>query len=723
MDLIMDQSKIIKVKYQMIGLITLISFIMGLIQMKDLSLVFILPMFYVSFMCGYLSVCGFFLGLILSTILTMNYTLIIVLLFCFMFLMLCMTLHTMDARYVPYMLSLISGIYYAYIQSDVYKTCLYVILTLINLLIYSNLVPVFMHSHKELLTSERLKAMGVMLFVCTLSIMPYSHLMMFMMIRVITLIYIYYECLDEILPGLFYISLFILLESVNYQNDILCILIPVTFFYMIKVKHKATIASLYIVSHMIMPLITDYTYNHFISMIMSVFLFLIIPIYKNKPLYNDHNINIKNQLSKQVDSFCRLFEQMTNLFNQIPPLNHTSEYLGYIYEDMCQHCTSKDTCFHSKYGPNRLIKLMDKGLKESFNESDYQFIHEYCIKPKQYKDMIKKYKHDYKKLERMQLEYHNMKKEVYHQFSLLNDVFHQFSSKLAQGSIEEKHIYEHMLGHHFKITHLKKYYESQSVYYIEIGLYEVSKDDIVNEFIPILESYLNETLQIHTLKSPMKKLGYTYLVLSHKTRYYTEYGIVQCSKEHICGDSYEVFAMHEHMYFALSDGMGQGEKASQDSLLTLDVLKQLIINGISLKDTIQSINSLLKIKNRNDMFTTLDMCQINLSLAIASFAKYGACPTYILRNNEVIEISSQSLPVGIVSPLKTSLIKYQLKEKDIIFMITDGFISSFKELINKNSHILSDTHPKEMNHMIMNLLDNEDKNDDMTLLTIKVCKQ
>ena len=137
----------------------------------------------------------------------------------------------------------------------------------------------------------------------------------------------------------------------------------------------------------------------------------------------------------------------------------------------------------------------------------------------------------------------------------------------------------------------------------------------------------------------------------------------------------------------------------------------------------EQINALLKIKNRNDMFTTLDMCQINLSLAIASFAKYGACPTYILRNNEVIEISSQSLPVGIISPLKTSLIKYQLKENDIIFMITDGFISSFKELIEKNSHILIDTHPKEMNHIIMNLLDNEDKNDDMTLLTIKVCKQ
>ena len=59
-----------------------------------------------------------------------------------------------------------------------------------------------------------------------------------------------------------------------------------------------------------------------------------------------------------------------------------------------------------------------------------------------------------------------MKKDLYHQFSLLNDVFNQFSQQIQIGHIEEKHIYEHLLGYHFQIAHLKKYYESQSTYYI-----------------------------------------------------------------------------------------------------------------------------------------------------------------------------------------------------------------------------------------------------------------
>ena len=49
--------------------------------------------------------------------------------------------------------------------------------------------------------------------------------------------------------------------------------------------------------------------------------------------------------------------------------------------------------------------------------------------------------------------------------------------------------------------------------------------------------------------------------------------------------------------------MGQGKMAANESKLTLEVLSKLILNGIGLKDTIDSINALLKIKNRNDMFT------------------------------------------------------------------------------------------------------------------------
>ncbi|MCD8028306.1 MAG: SpoIIE family protein phosphatase [Erysipelotrichaceae bacterium] len=181
--------------------------------------------------------------------------------------------------------------------------------------------------------------------------------------------------------------------------------------------------------------------------------------------------------------------------------------------------------------------------------------------------------------------------------------------------------------------------------------------------------------------------------------------------------------MNENQYFALSDGMGQGQKASDDSSLSLNVIKQLITNGISLDNTIQSVNALLKIKNRNDMFTTLDMIEVNLVTGKATLVKYGACPTYILRDNEIMEIQLEGLPIGIVSPIDTKIEHYKLKENDLIFMISDGFTHHFKEFLKDNRYLIVDDHPKEIARTLCELACEEEYNDDMTMIVLKLCKQ
>lgn len=367
--------------------------------------------------------------------------------------------------------------------------------------------------------------------------------------------------------------------------------------------------------------------------ISPVIVFMLLPLTdkKQKTVSSSfEETTLQNQLVKQVDSFTQLFHSMTSLFNETSLQSHSYEYVGYIYEDLCKDCSSHDNCFNQRYGPHRLVKLMNKGLKQSFNKDDEEFIENYCLEPELYIDLVKTYKKDYEKIQRIRIEYQSMKKELYKQFSLLSDVFSNFSHKLQIGQIEEKHIIEHLKGYHFDIEYLKKYYESGYTYYIEIGLYNTSKQEIHQELVPILEAYLNENLEVKTLREPMHHLGYTYTVLKHCSRYSIEYGVSQYSKDPLaCGDSYSLFTMLSKQYFALSDGMGQGVKASEDSKLTLKILRQLISNGVSLKSAIQSVNALLKIKNRNDMFTTLDMIEVDLTNAKATFIKYGCCPTYI----------------------------------------------------------------------------------------------
>lgn len=728
MELLVSQKKTYKIKYQFIFYTCIISFLFSLVKVDNTCLLFTLPLFYLCFVCGYQALLSYTLGTLIGVIFFQVPVEIFYLsLLSFFILEFCQLFQSMKANYVPYLLTLIAGVYYAYCQMNLLTTLLLTILTYTNIIIFSYLPPLFIHAKVQLLTHERMKALSTVILICIISLLPYSREITMILIRIFILGMIYHQCLDDLLPSLFYVSMLMLLIDIGYKDDILSFLIPLFFFFMFQFKSKWAIASLYLLSHVILPFFVDFLYTYEgIIIIVSVFIFLIIPTKNQKIVLSSsyEEMTIKQQITKQVESFCHLFEQMTSLFNQAPTHNHTLEYIGYIYEEICHDCSSCESCFNHQYGPNRLVKLMNKGLKEKYDEKDITFIYNYCLKPEKYIETLESYQKDYLKINRIQQEYQSMKKDLYHQFSLLNDVFNQFSQQIQLGHIEEKHIYEHLSGYHFHITHLKKYYESQSTYYIEIGLYEITKEEIKNELIPILETYLNESLDIHILQIPMHQLGYTYLVLKHHARYYIQYGVSQCSKEPIaCGDSYTLFTMNENQYFALSDGMGQGQKASEDSSLTLDVIKQLIMNGISLKDTIQSVNALLRIKNRNDMFTTLDMVEVNLVLGTSIFMKYGSCPTYILRNHQIIEIESQSLPIGIVSPLEISIHKEKLVENDIIIMISDGFSHKFKEFLEDNEYLIGEDHPKDIAQMLMHLSSETEKNDDMTIIVLKLCRQ
>ena len=728
MELILSRSLSNQKKYSFIFFIFVVSFLISVLNIYGSSAVLSLPLFYIAFMCGYFAIASYSVGLILGTFLIQgNFEVILVACVSFFALMLCQYVSQIKASAIPYILTLIAGIYYAYSQDELLIVLMMTLLTYTNIHILSTLPPVFMHSSTHLLTHERMKSLSFLIFACILALLPYSKESVFIFIRLFILVMVYHQFLDDVLPALFYISLFMLLMNPGYKDDLLAIIIPMFFFYMFPLRSKYALVCLYFLSHILLPFFIPFSYDyHGVIIVLSGLIFLILPIRLKRDVLTEElrDTTIKNQLTAQVASFCQLFEQMTTLFNQTPVHNYKLEYIGFIYEDLCQDCPSSSTCFHKQYGVNRLVKLMNKGLKSGYNKEDMDFINQYCIKPLQYVDVVGQYKKDFVLLSRRQDEYQTMKKDLYHQFSLLNDVLSRFSNKLQSGNIEEKHILEHMLGYNFDIVHLRKYYESQSTYYIEVGIVAATKQEIINEFIPILESYLNESVEIETIRAPMHHIGYTYVVLKHQSRYYLQYGVSQCAKDLSAnGDSYIIFHLQENQYFALSDGMGVGVNAHDDSALTLNVVKQLMSNGISLRDTLHSVNALLKIKNQSDMFTTLDMIEISLVMGTATFIKYGATPTYIIRDSHIIEINSQSLPIGIVTPIDISIKKEKLVENDILVMITDGFTGDFGEFLKDNLYMIKDEHPKDIANVLMHLSSNKDNSDDMSIIVLKLCKQ
>ncbi|MCC8097261.1 MAG: SpoIIE family protein phosphatase, partial [Eubacterium sp.] len=111
------------------------------------------------------------------------------------------------------------------------------------------------------------------------------------------------------------------------------------------------------------------------------------------------------------------------------------------------------------------------------------------------------------------------------------------------------------------------------------------------------------------------------------------------SGKRVSGDNHTFTKLKDGTYLlALSDGMGSGRAASEESAASLDLFREFISSGFSKEASIRLINTCLEINTSEESFATLDACIINLYSGDTSIIKTAACPTDILRNGRVKEI-------------------------------------------------------------------------------------
>lgn len=118
----------------------------------------------------------------------------------------------------------------------------------------------------------------------------------------------------------------------------------------------------------------------------------------------------------------------------------------------------------------------------------------------------------------------------------------------------------------------------------------------------------------------------------------------------ISGDSYSFMKLKDEQFLlALSDGMGSGSRASEESCAAIELLEDFMETGFDKDIAIKMINSVLLLKSNEESFSTLDMAIIDLYSGIAEFIKIGAVSSFLKRDDEVEIIGSSSLPVGILN--------------------------------------------------------------------------
>lgn len=179
--------------------------------------------------------------------------------------------------------------------------------------------------------------------------------------------------------------------------------------------------------------------------------------------------------------------------------------------------------------------------------------------------------------------------------------------------------------------------------------------------------------------------GKSMLLLCEKTNFGVRTGSSQYIGEgqERCGDAFDFFLDGKGNYIAvLSDGMGTGARAAVDGTMTAGLSSKLIKAGFDYDCVLQTVNSALMVKSKEESLSTLDVLRVNLYTGECSFMKAGASASFIYRDGKTMRIECSSLPLGILSGVEFQRISGKLMDGDILITASDGASHLTKDIIS-----------------------------------------
>ncbi|MBQ9519839.1 MAG: SpoIIE family protein phosphatase, partial [Firmicutes bacterium] len=251
----------------------------------------------------------------------------------------------------------------------------------------------------------------------------------------------------------------------------------------------------------------------------------------------------------------------------------------------------------------------------------------------------------------------------------------------------------------------------------------------VTSVIPLVSRFLGIKMSRASMDCHItgENLCRLHLAESEKFRI-SAYGI-SLPKDKVCGDSYTNVHFENGKYLlAVSDGMGFGSAAKEESAAGIELYEEFVSAGFEKQMAVNMINSVLLMRAKEDIFSTLDICTVDMYSGLCEFVKIGAAASFIVRGNKVECIRSSTLPVGILSTVDTETYTKQLMRDDIIVMVTDG-VTDASENPNRREkwlrELLEQTdirRPKELAGLIISTAKANCmfQKDDMTVLAAKI---
>lgn len=488
------------------------------------------------------------------------------------------------------------------------------------------------------------------------------------------------------------------------------------------------------------------------SLVIAEALFLITPLErpnnKQVTVQKMDDIEVHSDISEIINNklkqFATTYENIARVFNNIAErkISFSNEEVNQLMDDVaekiCKECSMCNICWEKEfYDTYRTVYSILSAIenKGEIQKSDIPSVfYKKCIRPNEFIIMTNRILELYKVNLKWENRIIESRELVAEQFTNISNSIQQLSTNINNNMKEDiilkKDLSKALLGKGYKVSQ------------IEISYSENSKKNIIISFINDTIDGIKEitTIVADTCKMKVELIGdygegSNILVFTQKDQYRVGKGIARTikSRENISGDNFTFLNLESGKdIIALSDGMGSGSKAFIESKASIELLEYLLEGGFDVDIAVKTVNSILGLKSDNQLFSTLDLSIIDRYTGKCTFIKNGAVASFVKRdNNEIDIIGNEALPLGIFKNVEYEPVTKNLRDGDIVIMMSDGILDSNIEQTEKENWLeetLKNTeiqNPQKLaDYILEKAKDNTGNiiNDDMTVIVLKVWK-
>src|SRR5699024_45195 len=318
---------------------------------------------------------------------------------------------------------------------------------------------------------------------------------------------------------------------------------------------------------------------------------------------------VRNITAKRVEQFSNVFAALSKSFihekgeevkAEIAE-RETDYFLSEITEQTCQQCFMKERCWKRQFDETYSLMALLKGelTNGELTPSTKRKFENYCVKSSQVFQVMREEVSIFDANQRLKKQVKDSKRLVADQLLGVSRVMDDFSKEI----LKEKELYDEQEAQIVAgLKDLGIEIEKLDIFQLEKGNIDI---EIIAHFYhyhgegekviaPFLSDLLDELILVKEETISPFPNGYCYLAFRSAKKFVVETGIAHAAKGGGLISGYSFTEMDlgvgKHV-IAISDGMGNGKRAREESEETLRLLHQILKTGIPEQVAIKSINS------------------------------------------------------------------------------------------------------------------------------------